>query len=1525
MCHRHYSCPPWLLPVLVLILICGSGPVSLAYAAIFTVDRTDDVASATACDDATPSDCSLRGAVSRANAAADHDDIVIPAGAYALSVAAPCTFKARIGENALSLSTVVLCLNSDLSIAGAGGDKTFIQGNGVDKVIAVSALKTVSITGATVRNGGDAPLTFQSGGGAGIMNHGTLTLSDSIVTANTILNLGGGIYNVGTLTVSRTLIMGNTAADQGAGGGILNSGDAGAGILHVEDSTVSDNTAKLGGGIANFFSGVATVTGSTVSGNIAGAIGGGIDNHNFSTLRVTNSTISGNQADQGGGIYNSSTTHLRNVTITANTAGTPGSGRGIGGGVSNLDSSPFTLQNTIIAGNTAHNLSFFAPDCLAFAGRSAALTSQGYNLIQNTANCDISGDLTGNITGQDARFGLLADNGGPVKTHALIDGSPAIDAGNPAAPGSGSNACAATDQRGFLRPLGTTCDIGAFERNGAFSLTRVLPNAGGNTNTVSAIVSGNGFVRGAAVKLVRAGQPDIVAQPVQVDAGGSAIAVTFDLTGKPTGSWNVVVTSPNGVTQTLTGGFIVEPGRAPQLWVDVIGRFFRPGRPSRLTILYGNRGNVDAVGVPFFLSIPKGYAPRRFFAITPPPPRPGQERNDWSQVPVTVDFLGENSDFIQIPLLLPVVPAGFTGILQIGLTLPLGAQDSLLLTSVGDPLFNSGLDPQVVSDAVAGAQAYLEGFNVTVSPALAAEMEQYAANQFRQVLRNGQAAFSASLGTQVQVYSMSHLRFDLVFFAGARAAQSPQASVSPAPTSGWVATAYRAFAFLWSQFGPAEAQAQQQDCPIPKKGEVLPEGCGGGGGPDEPFLPPGIPPPPGCNLKDPSTYKNCTPTEDHCDALPGYKVIQTSSGPFCVPEKPDKNCASKFAANPVGGNPGCIKFPLRPKNAVDPNDKVGTLGVTNAQFLLSTTPFSYTVNFENLATATAPAQVVLITDQLDVNTLDLDTFSLGPISFDDVTLVPAPGVQQYTGGVDLRPEQNLIVTIQASLEKTTGLVTWRFTSIDPDTGQLTEDPDAGFLPPNIIPPEGEGRVLFTVKPKSGLTTGTQICNQASIVFDTNAAIETPPWCNTIDQSPPSSQVAALSATQTTASFPVQWAGTDQGAGIADYTIFVSENGGPFTPFVSDTTDTSAQFTGQAGKTYAFYSVARDQVGNEEAFPGGPDTQTIVGGLDQCPNDPNKTDPGLCGCGVPDSEAGQACSTGQPGVCSVGINVCSAGTLSCQQNQQPSAEGCDGLDNNCNGTVDEGNPGGGDSCSTGLPGICDAGTQTCTTGTLVCRQTTQPGTEICGNNIDEDCDGADVACPPPPSADVCIIPPTSLDTFNRADGSVGTNWRGATGTTFYRLVGNRLDVQAGGPLYWNPAAFGPNQAAVVTLSTVDAKSPSQGVLLKMQNSSVPSAGAIAVVYDAPAQAVRVSTIRVGALAWTPYGNTAVPFTNGDKLGACAKANGEVRVYKNDVLVKTVTLSAADQGFFNAKGGKVGIWTLLAPRAFLDNFGGATVTP
>lgn len=163
-------------------------------------------------------------------------------------------------------------------------------------------------------------------------------------------------------------------------------------------------------------------------------------------------------------------------------------------------------------------------------------------------------------------------------------------------------------------------------------------------------------------------------------------------------------------------------------------------------------------------------------------------------------------------------------------------------------------------------------------------------------------------------------------------------------------------------------------------------------------------------------------------------------------------------------------------------------------------------------------------------------------------------------------------------------LTWRFTSIDPATGNLPTDPLEGFLPPNVNPPEGDGSVLFTIMPKADLSTGTEIRNQAEIVFDVNEPVVTPRWLNTLDNTKPISHVLPLAAEQHTTDFLVEWSGTDGGAGVKNYTIYVSEDNGCFATWINNTSDTSGTFSGENGKTYAFYSIARDRTGNVEEVP-----------------------------------------------------------------------------------------------------------------------------------------------------------------------------------------------------------------------------------------------------------------------------------------------------------------------------------------------------
>lgn len=282
----------------------------------------------------------------------------------------------------------------------------------------------------------------------------------------------------------------------------------------------------------------------------------------------------------------------------------------------------------------------------------------------------------------------------------------------------------------------------------------------------------------------------------------------------------------------------------------------------------------------------------------------------------------------------------------------------------------------------------------------------------------------------------------------------------------------------------------------------------------------------------------------------------------------------------------------------DPNDKVGSLGIGTAKFVSGGTPLRYSIYFDNQPTASASAQTVVVTDPLDKARVDLFTLTLGPISFVNSVVTP-PTVPLATLGlfkadVDLRPTQNLIARITASLDQTAGVMAWKFQSIDPLTGQPTTDPLAGFLPPGT-----EASVSFTIQSRVGLTTGSATTNQATVIFDVNPPLNTPAWLNTLDNTPPTSKVSALSASQNSTSFAVNWTGTDLGSGIQDYTLFVSDNGSPFTAWLTNVAETTALYHGIVGHTYGFNVTARDLTGNVESTKTSAEATTTIAASPTC--------------------------------------------------------------------------------------------------------------------------------------------------------------------------------------------------------------------------------------------------------------------------------------------------------------------------------------
>jgi RHS repeat-associated protein len=295
--------------------------------------------------------------------------------------------------------------------------------------------------------------------------------------------------------------------------------------------------------------------------------------------------------------------------------------------------------------------------------------------------------------------------------------------------------------------------------------------------------------------------------------------------------------------------------------------------------------------------------------------------------------------------------------------------------------------------------------------------------------------------------------------------------------------------------------------------------------------------------------------------------------------------------------------------SVDPNAKIGPVGYGSAGYVTSGGISAYRIDFENEISASAPAQQVIITDQLNSN-LDWNSFELTEVGFGDHFIAVLPGVQHYETTVPISYNGlNFEVQVLVNLDFATGKLIASFYSIDPNTG-LPPAINIGFLPPEDGTGRGMAHISYIIQPKANLHTGTQIRNVALISFDNQPVIATnqvdprdaskgtdpaKECLNTIDAGTPTSQVNALQASITSTSFTVSWSGSDDsgGSGIDNYYIYVSENNQNYTLWQNQVTSTSGTFTGQVGKTYSFYSVATDNVGHVEAAPLAADTSTTL--------------------------------------------------------------------------------------------------------------------------------------------------------------------------------------------------------------------------------------------------------------------------------------------------------------------------------------------
>ena len=455
-----------------LALALTASPVS-ATGTTFTVDTLDDgVANPSDCTTPVPGSCSLRDALDAVSAG----DTVTFASGLTGTITLTTGSELYVSDDitlsgpGASLLTIDATVNGTRVFYVCGGPNTVIegltitggtesQGGGLyDECGNGTTLRNVVVTGNSAERGG------------GIFARGPLTLIDSVISNNTVYDNGGGVH-AEDLTMTGSVIRNNTSTSAG-GGGVYVTGE-----LSIQTSTFSGNTASNCGGGLYVASSNANIViqDSLFEGNVAtNSYGGAID---FDTPKnnvlIANTTITGNSAKVGGGVhvYGGNTLYLRMSTVSGNSATSidplySGGGLHVGKPYvypGNSIGATVFVTGSIVSGNTAAA----GPADIGYADGHVNVPSPptlfSYSSILgvvDTAHISVTG--ADNITTTTPGLAALADNGGPTRTMALLPTSPAIDAGPSPVPSFPLNA---NDQRGvgFPRVVGPRADIGAFE------------------------------------------------------------------------------------------------------------------------------------------------------------------------------------------------------------------------------------------------------------------------------------------------------------------------------------------------------------------------------------------------------------------------------------------------------------------------------------------------------------------------------------------------------------------------------------------------------------------------------------------------------------------------------------------------------------------------------------------------------------------------------------------------------------------------------------------------------------------------------------------------------------------------------------------------------------------------------------------------------------------------------------------------------------------------------------------------------
>lgn len=295
------------------------------------------------------------------------------------------------------------------------------------------------------------------------------------------------------------------------------------------------------------------------------------------------------------------------------------------------------------------------------------------------------------------------------------------------------------------------------------------------------------------------------------------------------------------------------------------------------------------------------------------------------------------------------------------------------------------------------------------------------------------------------------------------------------------------------------------------------------------------------------------------------------------------DCIKSFATE----KPGCPPTPPKggtstPRNSCEPNDIRGYTSESGSTFMRDDVEeVTYIIDSENDPVfADAPAHTVIITDTINGKFYDLESLSTRNVTIGDVSMDLDGTEQNFIKTMDLRPRINVIAQVEQKYDPKTGIAKWIWTSLDPMTMEPTTEVMQGVLPVNDETHIGEGHITYRLKQKAGLPDGTEVTNQADIIFDSNEPVFTPVWTNIIDAIPPVTHVSDVEQVNDTI-VRVHFDGEDNRSGVWKYALYVQYGENTAWNEVAELDTTCCDFRFYKDIDYGFCVVATDSAGNVE--------------------------------------------------------------------------------------------------------------------------------------------------------------------------------------------------------------------------------------------------------------------------------------------------------------------------------------------------------